>query len=44
MHGQAATDVRVVEGAGEYRIEASFCCQRAKEHALRALPSKADSN
>ena len=44
VHGQAAADVRVVEGAGEYRIEASFCCQRAKERALRALHSEADSH
>jgi hypothetical protein len=43
VHGRAA-DVRVVEGAGEYRIEASFCCERAKERALRALLTEADSH
>jgi len=42
VHGRAAAAVRVVEGAGEYRIEASFCCERAKERALRALHSEAD--
>jgi lambda repressor-like predicted transcriptional regulator len=40
VHGQAATDVRVVEDAGEYRIEASFCCERAKNRALQALHSE----
>jgi hypothetical protein len=44
VHRQAATNVRVVEGAGQYRIEASFCCERAKERALRALHSEADSH
>ncbi len=43
VHGRAAV-VRVVEGTGEYRIEASFCCKRAKQRALRALRSEADSN
>jgi hypothetical protein len=43
VHGRAA-DVRVVEGTDEYRIEASFCCERAKERALRALRSQADPN
>jgi hypothetical protein len=42
LHGQAATDVRVIEGAGEYRIEATFCCEQAKERALRALHREAD--
>ncbi len=36
VHGRAA-DVRVVEDAGEYRIEASFCCERARKRALQAL-------
>lgn len=44
VHGRSAAAVRVVEGAGEYRIEASFCCERAKERALRALRSEANSN
>ena len=44
VHGRAAADVRVVRGAGEYRIEASFCCQRASERALRALRSEADAH
>jgi hypothetical protein len=43
VHGQAA-DVRVVEDAGEYRIETSFCCERARERALRALRREADAN
>jgi hypothetical protein len=43
VHGRAA-DVRVVERSGEYRTEASFCCERAKERALRALRSQADPN
>jgi hypothetical protein len=40
VHGRARAAVRVVE----YRIEASFCCERAKERALRALASQVDSN
>jgi hypothetical protein len=43
VHGRAP-DVRVLEGAGEYRIEASFCCVRAKERALRALLTEAGSH
>jgi hypothetical protein len=43
VHGRAA-DVRVVERNGEYRTEATFCCKRAKERALRALRSQADPN
>ena len=43
VHGRPPT-VRVVEGADEYRIEAAFCCERAKERALRALRSEAASN
>ena len=42
-HGQTP-DVRVVAGEGEYRIEASFCCEPARERALQALRSEADSN
>jgi hypothetical protein len=42
VHGRGAV-VRVVEDADEYRIEGSFCCERAKEHALRALRSEAAS-
>ena len=43
VHGRARAAIRVVEGAGEYRIEASFGCERAKERALRALASQVDS-
>jgi hypothetical protein len=43
VHGRAA-DVRVLEDAGEYRIEASFCCVRAKERALQALRTEAGSH
>lgn len=42
VHGRAA-EARIVEDAGEHRIEASFCCERAKERALRAL-RKPDAN
>jgi len=41
VHGRPPT-VRVVDGADEYRIEASFCCARAKKRALQALRSEAD--
>ncbi len=41
---QRAPDVRVVKGAGEYVIEASFCCEPAKERAMRAVRSKTDTN
>jgi hypothetical protein len=43
VHGRAA-EVRVLEGASEYRIEASFCCERAKERALWALRTAAGSH
>ena len=43
VHGGAA-DARIVEDAGEYRIEAFFCCERAKERALRALRRKPEAN
>ena len=39
-----APDVRVVEGDGEYVITASFCCEPARERALRAIRSETDSN
>jgi hypothetical protein len=42
VHGKAATNVRVIPGAGQYRIEATFCCQPAKQRALQALHSNAD--
>jgi hypothetical protein len=42
LHGKAATNVRVIEGADQYRIEATFCCQPAKQRALQALHSKTD--
>jgi hypothetical protein len=42
VHGRPPT-VRVLAGADEYRIEASFCCERAKKRALRALHSETDS-
>jgi hypothetical protein len=41
---QRAPEVRVVESGGEYLIEASFCCEPAKEGALRTAGSKKDAN
>ena len=41
-HGRPPT-VRIVEDADEYRVEAAFCCERAKKHAVRTLRNEADS-